>query len=182
MPLTITYNLEPADMKAFYAWNRRRGPAMKRARYRALVVAVLVATLATFTRSPRPDHLWILFIVNLVIMVFCTFFFGGLFLRIAQWLRLRNKNPSGLYCEHTITLEDDALVETTSVNVTRHPWAEVRSVVDAPTHILLYVIVDTAKTAAHVIPKHAFPTLDAIHEFYQRALKLCNNAKTATGA
>jgi len=170
--MNISYTVKPADMGAFFAHNRRHNAKIKRARCTALVRAVIVSLIYAFIRSPDPRHEIAYFLANFLIVGSCTWFLGDLFLRVKQWHRFRKKDHTGLFCEHTITLTDDALIEVTPVNEATHPWSTLHSVIDSKKYIFIFVFAN----AAHIIPKHAFPSVEASHAFFLRARELFDNA------
>lgn len=92
---------------------------------------------------------------------------------IIQWKSFTSKEQPGLFCEHTITLTNEALIEVTPVNEGKHLWSGLHSVIDTPQYIFIFV----AANAAHIIPKRAFPSPEAADAFFKRAFQLWSDAK-----
>jgi hypothetical protein len=91
---------------------------------------------------------------------------------LGQWRFFTAQRQPGLFCEHTISLSDEALTEVTAVNETRHLWAGVCNVAETSKHIFIFV----APNAAHVIPKRAFLDPGTAFAFHQRSKVLFEKA------
>lgn len=75
---------------------------------------------------------------------------------------------SGLFCEHTITLNDRGFVETTEVNGSFHAWEGVDSIRDTENYLTIYVRLG----AGYSIPKRVFANEQALKEFTDTAQNL----------
>ncbi len=171
--MNVTFTLEPADMKAFLAHNRRHSAHHKRLRYTMLLVFVALSLQHALTRYSDTPHRVIGFCVALAIFILATWLSGLFLRRIAYWRSFTARQQPGLFCEHSITLADDALIEVTPVNEGRNLWSGVHSVVNAAKYIYIFI----AANSAHIIPKRAFPSPDAADVFFQRAAQLHSNAR-----
>jgi YcxB-like protein len=172
-PMSVTFTVEPKDMRAFSAHNRKYNPANKRLRYAVLVIFCILSYQHAVAHYKNPARAVIEFCVYLAIYLTIIWSLRIILERVRQWRSLTPKEQPGLFCEHTITLTDDALIEITPVNEARHLWAGLHSVVNAPHYVFIFV----AANAAHIIPKRAFANPEAADVFFYRAFKLWSDAK-----
>jgi hypothetical protein len=171
--LSVHFSLEPDDMRAFMAHNRKHSSQWKRLRW----LIVLVAIALIFDRANhRPDESIAGFLIYVILYI-------GLFwvcLLAVRWFTQRRmftvQQQPGFFCEHTITLFDDALFEETPVNRSEHRWAGIHHIAEGPRHIFIFI----AANAAHVIPKRAFADTAAERTFFGRAQELFHRAHPAT--
>ncbi len=170
--LSVQYTLEPDDMRAFVAYNRRHSSQWKRLRLLFTVVAIGLGINHALTRYHQPREQIIGFFSFVILYVGSVWLALRLFLWFAQRGTFTASRQPGLFCEHTITLFDDALFEETPVNRGEHRWAGIQSVTEAAGHIFIYI----GPNAAHVIPKRAFADTTAERAFYERAQELYRRA------
>ncbi len=173
--MKVIFTLEPADMKAFLAHNRKHGAQYKRIRYASILAFIALSlqhALAAYSDTP---HRVIAFFLTFAVFALAAWLSGALLRRVAYWRSFTAREQPGLFCEHSITLADEALIEVTAVNEGRHLWSGVHSVINAASHIYIFV----AANAAHIIPKRAFANPAASDAFFRRAAQLHADAHKA---
>lgn len=175
MDSTVSFTLEPADMKAFLVYWRRHSPASQRLRRVMWTIFVLISLIHAFFRFDDTTLKMLGFFLGIAIFSFTSWLFGQLTRRLVNRHILDPRQQPGLYCEHTLTLTDVALVEVTSINESRHLWSGLHGVVDVPDYIYLFITADLA----HVVPKRAFPSPSAANAFASRAKELWATARPA---
>ena len=167
--MTITYKLEPDDLRAFQRYGQKHLPSGRRANYIMAVATVAGSLLLTLISDDhrtgfRIAYFCFLLLVYWVFMRVLMF----VFLRILQWRVFTSEKHRSTICEHTVTLADDALVEATPFNESRNLWIGIYRVVDAADYIYIF----TSLHSAHIIPKRAFTNAESIRQFYERATSL----------
>lgn len=174
--MTVTYELQPSDLRAFAAFARKHAPSIKRIRR---VMYVFIAGLSFLTAATNDfDNLLqraVAFCLVLALMLLLCWIIGWLLVKVGQWRLLTSEQQQGVLCQHSITLGDDALIEITPVNESRYLWRGIHHIAQTPEHIYIFINAQ----AAHIIPKRAFADADAAREFYERATKLCLDATRA---
>lgn len=172
--MTITYKLEPNDLRAFLRYGQKHLPNARRARYIVNVGMIAVCLLLTFSSNDHRISFRIVYFC-LWLLIFWTFMRIWLFitLRLVQWRSFTADKQRSVLCEHTMTLADDALVEVTPFNESRSLWNGVYRVVDAADYIYIFLSLHSA----HIIPKRAFPDADSARKFYDRAVSLQSAAQ-----
>jgi hypothetical protein len=167
--MTITYNLEPNDIRAFQKYALKHLPSARRRRYITAAIVVAWSLWVTLTSEHKE--------IGFLIFSFCMYMLVGWAIirllwfcsvRIVQWRSLKFDEHKSLLCEHTITLEDDAIVEATPYGEARNLWSGIYQVVDAADYIYIFITPDSA----HIIPKLAFPDTESAQRFYERAATL----------
>ncbi len=68
----------------------------------------------------------------------------------------REGKTEGLLGSHKLTIGDDSLVETTSVNETRVQWSGIDEVAETDTHAFIFI----SALQAHIIPRHQLAVAD----------------------
>jgi hypothetical protein len=96
-------------------------------------------------------------------------------MRLVQWRSYTPEKQRSVLCEHTLTLADDALIETTPFNESRNLWLGIYRIVDTKDYIYIF----TSLNSAHIIPKRAFSDAESSRRFYERAVSLQASAKPA---
>jgi hypothetical protein len=170
--LSVRFTLEPDDMRAFMAYNRKHSWQWKRLRILFALVATGLGINHALTRYHQPREQVIGFLSFVILYVGSVW----LFMAIVRWFTQRRAltvgEQPGFFCEHTITLFDDALFEETPVNRSEHRWSGIHSVAAGPKHIFIFI----AANAAHVVPKRAFADVAAERIFFERAQELYSRA------
>lgn len=168
MDATVTFTLDPADMKAFLVYWRRHSPYVNRLRRVMGTIVVLISLVHAFLRYDDPVKQGLAFLLSIAIFALTVWLTGLLSRRsLLRHMVDRSRQP-GLFCEHTIVLTEDAVIESTSVNESRHLWSGIYKIVETPEYIYIFVAADLA----HVIPKRAFPNASAAGAFAARAKEL----------
>lgn len=174
--MTVTYKLEPRDLRAFQSYALKHHPNARRAR--RLLAGAIIACCLWLTLSFNEHR------VGLRIAYFCTLllvFWGFMrlwmfvVLRLMQWRSYTSDKQRSVLCEHTLTLADDALTETTPFNEARNLWPGIYQIVDTQDYIYIF----TSLNSAHIIPKRAFPDAESSRRYYERAVSLQSSAKQA---
>lgn len=168
--MTITYQLQPRDLRAFYRYAHRHVPVPRWPAY--LFYGALVAPclwLGSLLENVEFAHR--ILILAMLLLAWRTGW--RLFARVLTWYfserRAYTRGPCRtVYCEHTMTLADDALIEVTPFKESRHLWAGIQQVAEASDYIYLF----DRPRSAHVIPKRAFTDAESARRFYDRAVRL----------
>ena len=170
--MTITFIIEPADLKALRAYYRRRSPAMKRMWIMTFVIAAGGSLIHTWDRSSDPAQRMAWFLTYFIV-AFGAMVLVNLLLRpLLYWRSITPRQHPNLHQEHTVTLSETSLVEKTPITNSEFQWSGIHSVVDARKHFFIFI----AANMACVIPKRAFPDQETTHAFFQRAKELYANA------
>jgi len=167
--MTVTYKLEPDDLRAFQRYGQKHLPSARRVRYIITVAIIAHALLLTLTSDDhrtgfRIAYFCVLLFVLWILMRALMF----VLIRILQWRSFTSDKHRSVICEHTVTLVDDAIVEATPFNESRNRWSGIYRVVDATDYIYIFISLHTA----HIIPKRAFTNADSAQRFYERAVSL----------
>jgi len=172
--MTITYKLEPDDLRAFHRYGQKHFPSARRARYFIWAVRIAGSLLLTLTSE---DHRlgFRIFYFCVLMVVFWAITSGSTFLvtRVMLWRSFTSEKQKSVLCEHTITLADDALIEVTPFNESRNLWSGIYRVVDTADYIYIFISLNSA----HSIPKRAFPNPESARQFYERAISLHRGAQ-----
>jgi hypothetical protein len=175
MDTTVTFTLEPADMKVFLVHWRRHSPYSKLLRRVMWTFVVLFSLLHAYFRYDDPVKRVLAFFLAIAIFSLTTWLAGLLMRRLVSRHMVDPAQQPGLYCEHTITLTESAVIEVTSINEGRHVWSGIHKVTEVPDYIYIFIRADMA----HVIPKRAFPNASAASAFATRAQELWAAARPA---
>ena len=180
--MTITYRLEPHDLRAFQRYGLKHLPNLRRIRYIYPVFIVglslwlaLSASDQDLGLSPGPHVGFRVVYFGFLALVLWALWRGLEFLlmRMVQWRSYTSDKFKSMLCEHTVTLADDALVEATPFNEGRNLWRGIYQVVDTADYIYVFISLNSA----HIIPKRAFPDAASARSFYERAVSLHATAK-----
>ena len=166
--LSVHFTLEPADMRAFMAHNRKHSSQWKRLRFLFVLIAVLLGINYALSHFHSPGEQIVGFLSFTVLYLASVWLLLIPVRWFTQWRTLTRQQQPGFFCEHTITLFEDALFEETPVNRSEHRWAGIHSIAEGPKHIFIFI----AANAAHVIPKGAFADTAAERAFFNRAQEL----------
>jgi hypothetical protein len=167
--MTIKYTIEVRDLLTFRKYVRLKTPQGKRVRTTMMFLIVAVALFLTMTA--KLDNLGqqiIYFLLCCGIFVVLNKFINWVFARIAEWRMLTPEKQKGLLCEHTVTLAEEAIIETTSVDENRKLWNGVFMVVRDEEYIYIFL----TPQMAHIVPVRAFASADLADSFFKRASEL----------
>jgi hypothetical protein len=181
--MSVTYTLEPRDLRAFQRYCQKTLPGLRRMRRVMLVLFGCVSLWFVASADlPKDHHPFVIRIaVALTAVIFFLVLLGVWALlalvltRLTQWRMLATEKNRSLLCEHTITLNDHALVETTAVNEARNNWSGIYQIKDDSDYIYVFLTLHSA----HVIPKRAFPSPADVAGFVQQARQLHTAAARA---
>ena len=160
----VEYELTPDDLFAFQWRAYQRSPSGQRARRNRYISVVLIAlgvtTLPAFFAG-YPVLTWfnvLAFVVVLVVIAPASALIERYLTQraIREFVR-REKPGQGQLGRHTITLQDEGVLETTATGQMRTTWAGVDRVEDDDRYIFVYI----SAASAHVIPRRAFSGSDA---------------------
>jgi hypothetical protein len=176
--MSITFKLEPRDLRSFQRYALKHLPSARRVRYTITAMLVAFCLWQTFSvHDHRTDFRIVSRIVYFCVLMLIFWLFMRLWmfvaLRISQWRSYTSEKHRSVLCEHTITLSDDALVEVTPFSEGRNLWNGIYRVVDAPDYIYIFISLHLA----HIIPKSAFPDAESARRFYERAVSLQSGAQ-----
>jgi hypothetical protein len=180
--MTITYKLEPNDLRAFQRYGLKHLPNLRRIRY--LFPVFLVGFSLWLTLSITDQDLGLspgrhigfrMVYFGFLSLILWALWRGLEFLitRMVQWRSYTSDKHKSTLCEHTVTLTDDAFVEVTPFNEGRNLWRGIYQVVDTKDYIYVFISLHSA----HIIPKRAFPDAASARNFYERAVSLHSAAQ-----
>jgi len=174
--VTVSYAIEVRDLRAFRDYVRFRTPQGKRVRIATFVLISAVAVLLSTTGTSESIGARVIsFVLSFGIMFIFMKVLNWIFVRIAEWRTLTPERQKGLLCDHTITLGEDAIVESTSVDEHKKNWSGVDRVVADSNYIYIFL----TPQMAHIIPKRAFPSEESAESFFKRACELHAKAVAA---
>jgi hypothetical protein len=176
--MTVTFELEPRDLRAFAAYNRGHHAVFRRARAFSLLLVAAVSGFMAWTISAEVGPRIFAFVVILPTLYGLTRLLDVVLRAVSQWRLITPERNPGVLCQHTVALTDDALVETTAVNESRQRWIGFYDIVEAADHVFLFVTTNSA----HIVPKRAFPDAAAAHAFFARACQLRASALAGAGS
>ena len=107
-------------------------------------------------------------------LVFSTVLF--LLIIAGTALLTTSRSDLGVVGEHRIELQDDGLTEETRVNRSKNTWEGIRAVKSTGRYIMIY----TTQSAAHPIPKRAFPSPAEADAFFRFAEERWRSARGST--
>jgi hypothetical protein len=174
--MSVTYTLEARDLRAFQCYCRKAVPGLRRMRRVMLLVlgglSLWIVASADLPQEHQPIVVRIA--VALTVIIIFLLFLGLWTLlelaltRLMQWRMLTTEKNCGLLCEHTITLNDQALVETTAVSEAKNTWSGICQINEDRDYIYVFLTLHSA----HVIPKRASPSPEGAAGFVHRARML----------
>jgi YcxB-like protein len=180
--MTITYELEPRDLRGFQRYGLKHLPNIRRVRY-VLPVLIIGASLWIAISAkeqelglPAGNHTGfrIFYFGALSLLLLAVWRGAEFFLtRCMEWRAYTTEKHKSLLCQHTVTLADDALVEVTSFNESRTAWQGIYRVVEVADYIYIFISLHSA----HIIPKRAFSDVESARRFYDRAVRLQSAAR-----
>lgn len=107
----------------------------------------------------------------LVIIIKCITYLliwcGVLYIGIRWLAKASTDSKAGIMGKHEIEIYPDHLIERTSVNNTSFTWEGIRTIQANKEYILIFV----NKSAAHIIPKRAFQSIEEAELFFITAMK-----------
>ena len=174
--MTVTYKLEPNDLRAFQRYALKHSPSIRRIRYIGGAFAAGLCLLLTMTADDHRISFRILYFLILMLIfwiIMRVWTFVGT--RVSQWRSYTSEKYRASLCEHTMSLTDDALIEVTPFNESKNLWSGVYQVVDTTDYIYIFLSLNLA----HIIPKRAFPDITQARQYYERAASLQSSAKRA---
>ena len=68
---------------------------------------------------------------------------------------------NGVFCEHTVTLDENGFTETTDVNRSFHAWEGVEKITGTPSYLTIHIRLG----AGYFIPKRAFSSIEEQRAF-----------------
>ena len=175
--MTVTYRLEPRDLRAFHGYALRNLPNLRRIRYLAPTVVVgsclwlaLSAKEQDLNLPPGPHTGFRVFYFCVLSLIFLAWWRGleFLLLRLVQWRSYTSDKNRAVLCEHTVTLSSDAFVEVTPFNEAKNLWGGIYRVTDTKDYIYVF----TSVNSAHIIQKRAFADPESARRFYENAVAL----------
>lgn len=174
--MTVKYTIEANDLRAFRKYVRLKTPQGKRLRTTMmLLIVVLALFLAMTTKLDSLGQQTIYFLLCCGLFFVLSKVINWTFARIAEWRMLTPEKQKGLLCEHTITLAEESIIETTSVDENKKLWNGVFTVVRDEKYIYIFL----TPQMAHIIPTRAFSSTDLADSFFKRASELHARAVAA---
>ena len=172
----VTFELTPADLKAFARHNRSVSATYRRLRLLRIVIVLVVCGHLTLTSDITDLRgrcvLFLLMALPMWIGI------AGMSIIVDLWTQHRQFGGPGLesvLCEHTITLSEHGLRETTALNDTTASWAGIYRVDSTADHIFIYIQPDMA----HSIPKRVFDSAQCAEDFLDKAKQFHNQSHSA---
>ena len=170
--MEVEYELTPDDLYHFHWRSGRRSPVAKRARIKAYLSLFFLFFILSFLSGlgsegfdfSRANLLWIgIFFPGCAILMWI---FEKRQTRRAILDLVKEEKPGrGQLGAHTISLNEEGLVESTAVGESRTSWAGVNRVEQDEKYIYIY----TAPHAALIVPRRAFHSSQEAESFYQLA-------------
>jgi len=88
-----------------------------------------------------------------------------------------SSGKNGLFCEHTITLDESGFTETTEVNRSFHAWESVEKITGTPSYLTIQIRLG----AGYFIPKQAFSSIEQQRAFVAAVQKHLPTAPIGPG-
>jgi len=154
----VEYENTIDDLLAFCKFAYARSPTIRIQRRLGVVIVALYAVWLSLTIESD-----FALTARLILAAFSSVGLGLvcylLIDRAAVWQTkrmYREGKTEGLLGSHKLTIGDDSLVETTSVNETRVQWSGIDEVAETDTHAFIFV----SALQAHIIPRHQLAVAD----------------------
>ena len=172
--MTITYTINVKDVRAFGEYVRLKTP--QGIRIVSTIIFILIAVQMTMTLKDKSYTARIIsFLLAFGLFSLIAKLLILIYTRIAEWRTLTPEKQKGLLCEHTITLTDEWIIETTSVNEDKKKWSGVYKVVDTKEYIYIFL----TPQMAHIIHKRSFSSPGQSELFFKKAFELHAKAVAA---
>ena len=153
--MTVSYKNTFKDM----AWFLLRCSLQPRQLIVVLIVPIAVAFHMMYALSEEnPVYalviVFLLIVTILSIIIFAINFFVAILLMIS-------KSNKVFLCEHTITVNEEMLIEETEFNRSEHYWKGITKITRTHEYIYLFV----SRNMAHIIPVKVFKDSNSVEEF-----------------
>lgn len=169
--LTVSYRNKLIDFVAFNVYTLPRLRAMRILAF--LFLLYLIYLLMPVLRSADSHILLnVVAVTTTIVLIFGGTSFLILSIVLLAYVPKLNK---GLLTEHTVTLSENMVVETTQWGRTESAWGGMAGIRRSKRYIFLYI----SEHAAHVIPRKAFASSDEADAFYRYACDSYTNANAA---
>jgi hypothetical protein len=173
-PLQCEYELTRDDLFQFQWRAAYKSPAARRMRrnsYAIIAGAFVVVTLLSLTASWGTRWFW--FNLGWWVILFgiitgaVRLFEGRIARRMINKLIDDEKPDKGRIGRHELVLDESGVKERTAVGEQLTRWAGIDRIEQDDSYIYIY----TAPSAAHVIPKRAFPSASEASDFFAAATR-----------
>jgi hypothetical protein len=152
------------DVLALNLYHHQQSPKARRTRQllqygpAAILVLVFLGQLVLTEASPISALPWLMFAV--VWTLFVPFMLRRSMRKRVLQLFVEGKSR-GMVGSHKLSLTSTGVTDKTGFGTTETAWRNVRKVVSTSEHLFIYV----GDTAAHIVPRRAFPDVARFHEF-----------------
>lgn len=175
--MSVAFEISPSDLRAFHRHMQKVAPAHRRMRWINGGIAALIALAAV---SPKVSSRSFVVVALTFLLCFAVIWISMLILGclinfLLMAIRPNLSGMEGILCEHTVTIDQDGLTETTPVNESRHRWSGVYRVDSTPDHIFIYI----QQNMAHVIPRRSFTSVEEADSFFRKATEYFTAARSS---
>ncbi len=162
----ITFNLEAADLKAYFRHYCRVSPSVRRAN----VIMLVLVGVVSLQLSARGEEIGMnsrvgLFFVYYILGSLIALTFAFLVNYAIQSRSWQDSKRHGLLCEHTFALTPETLRTHTAASDANISWKGIYRIDATASHLFFFV----QPELAYIIPRGAFPTPEAAEEFLATA-------------
>lgn len=174
--MEVSYELTAADLIAFQLRGVSKSPLVRRSRrntylylFLAFFLMALVPAVGAHGRIiyiGAFNYLFLLIGFPLTALLFWMIE-RRMTHRAVNALVAQEKQDKGRLGRHTLILDEEGVLERTVVGETRSAWAGIEKVEQDTDYIYIY----TAPGAAHVVPRHAFKSVEEGNALYEYAVR-----------
>lgn len=164
--MRIEYFIELDDLMQFNHFHTKNSRVMRRI-YLCLYIAPVALAFLDFL---RPSHLSLIsravgFLFYSALWLLVCSFWKWFFSTIVMRKILKDGRNRSVLGRHEMLLEENEVMERTSLNEMRNAWSGIERVVENERYIFIYL----SSSAAHVIPKRAFAAPEEARSFFETA-------------
>jgi len=172
--MKIVFERTAEDLVRFNEYHWRNSPAMRRMYRLGFVGAPVSGAVSAFLLAKTGLIVaTIAFVTAAALYAAAYVWYSSWWLRRGVRMLLAEGHNKGQFGTHEIEISADAVTEQTAHDQSKHSWTVIERVAENAFYIFIY----TQPTAAHVIPKVAFPSpaqaaafLDAAASYHQAAV------------
>ncbi|MFA5832148.1 MAG: YcxB family protein [Bacteroidota bacterium] len=163
--ITITYKIGKKDYQHFIKYCRLHTSQGKTLRYGLKIWFLLIALFMVYNYDEQGvvnKIGYFIFVMGTMLLLNLTLFW--LFNKILEWNFYKPDKQKGVICEHTITISDDWIIESTEVNEDRKKWNGIYKLVEDDEYYYIFL----TPQIGHFIPKKAFHTKNDAEMFWKK--------------
>jgi hypothetical protein len=159
--IQVQYTVEERDYETFQWFHFKRSPTVRRSN---VVSFLLIIAGVWMLVGLQTTDVAIRAVMTLGIgVVVCALMYSLMTGLIAAAIKssLPSGAQNGILGDHSLSLDESGMRETTPVSETKYTWRGIEQLVRARAHVFVY----TSPTAALIIPNRAFHNEQAIDDF-----------------